>query len=81
MIECDIDRILMKRYEPDVILLLDSAFRIVETTVAQQHRGVTVTQRLQVRSLGGMNYYLLIFLFLRSGTKANATPRKIQRKV
>ena len=39
--------------------------------VGQGHKGVNETRRLLVRSpLEGMNYYFLIFLFLRFGTKA-----------
>ena len=38
--------------------------------VARRHKSVTITRRLWVRSsLGGLNYYLLIFWFLCSGTK------------
>ena len=53
---------------------------------------MTVTEWLWVRySLGGMNYYLLMFSFLRSGTKPesqamssvtqHAMPGKIRRKM
>ena len=39
--------------------------------MAQGHTGVTVTRRLWIRyPLEGMNYYLLMFSFLCSGTKA-----------
>ena len=44
---------------------------IFECLVAQGHKGVTVTRRLWVRfPIEGMNYYLLIFSFLRLGTEA-----------
>ena len=40
--------------------------------MAQKRNGVTVMRRLWVRSpLEGMNYYLIIFSFLRFATKAN----------
>ena len=41
--------------------------------VAQGHKGVTKTRGLWIRSpLEGMNYYFLMFLFIRSGSKAKA---------
>ena len=44
---------------------------VIKAVVAQGHKGVTVTRRLWVGfPFGGINYYLLIFSFLRSGTKA-----------
>ena len=42
----------------------------VKAVVKQEHKGVTVARQLWVRSpLEGINYYLLLFSFLRSGAK------------
>ena len=66
-----------------------SSFNLSRPIVAQVHKCLTVTRWLWVRStFGGMIYYLLIFLFLRSGISAalssatqQAMPRKIRQKV
>ena len=43
--------------------------------VAQGHKGETVTRRLWVQSpLEVMNYYFLMFSYLRSGTKVKKSP-------
>ena len=51
--------------------------------MAMGHKGVIVRRWLWVRSpFESMNYYLVIFYFFRSGTKAKQSmPRKIRQRV